>query len=113
MFKYKEVLDQTWRLGDSQHQIDPLTELEHEGTVQPLYHILGMSLEDAITISEPERLSELRAERNKRLSACDWRVNSDVVTSQEWLSYRQALRDVTIDYNCTLEVTFPTKPTGE
>jgi len=110
MFKYKQVLDKTWHLGDAEHQIDPLTELEHDGTVQPLYTILGISLEDAIAISESERLTELRAERNKRLSDCDWRVNSDVETSQEWLEYRQTLRDITIDYDCTAGVNFPTKP---
>jgi len=36
-----------------------------------------------------------RMERNSRISACDWMVLGDRVCSQEWLDYRQALRDIT------------------
>ena len=43
-------------------------------------------------------MEELRAERNKRLTDCDWVVNSDVVLSEEdkklWNDYRQELRDL-------------------
>jgi hypothetical protein len=41
---------------------------------------------------------ELRAERSKRLTACDWTVltDADLTTTQKnaWKAYRQALRDV-------------------
>lgn len=40
----------------------------------------------------------VRAERDARLSACDWTQNADVPLSDskmsEWRAYRQALRDV-------------------
>ncbi len=36
-----------------------------------------------------------RAERNKRLAETDWMANSDVTMSEEWKTYRQALRDIT------------------
>ena len=67
--------------------------------------------------AEPMKL--LREERDKRLSACDWRANSDVTLSDDWKTYRQSLRDLPasaspkIDSNGDLNmtsVTFPTEP---
>ena len=66
---------------------------------------------------EPMRL--LREERSRRLSESDWMANSDVTMSDEWKTYRQALRDLpasstpTLDSNGYLNmssVTWPTKP---
>ena len=41
---------------------------------------------------------ELREERNRRLTQCDWVLMPDVVMTEEvkqaWLDYRQALRDL-------------------
>ena len=42
--------------------------------------------------AEPMKL--LREERNKRLSECDWRVLPDQTPSDDWINYRQALRDL-------------------
>ena len=36
-----------------------------------------------------------RAERNRRLVETDWMALSDVTMSEEWRTYRQALRDIT------------------
>lgn len=36
-----------------------------------------------------------RAKRDALLSATDWMALSDVVMSQDWIDYRQALRDIT------------------
>ena len=67
--------------------------------------------------AEPMKL--LREERNKRLSDCDWRANSDLTMSDEWKTYRQALRDLpasstpVLDNNAPIgitSVTWPTKP---
>ena len=41
---------------------------------------------------EPMRL--LRIERNSRLAETDWMANSDVVMTDGWKTYRQALRDL-------------------
>ena len=35
-----------------------------------------------------------RAERNRRLAETDWMANSDVIMSDNWKTYRQALRDL-------------------
>ena len=62
-------------------------------------------------------LDLLRTERNKLLSECDWMANSDVTMTEQWRSYRQALRDITtqtptLDENGQLTaITWPTAPT--
>ena len=39
-------------------------------------------------------LEELRNKRNRRLAETDWMANSDVTMSDNWKTYRQALRDL-------------------
>lgn len=43
-------------------------------------------------------INDLRVERNKRLLACDWTQNKDVVMSEDdmnvWSDYRQSLREL-------------------
>ena len=40
-------------------------------------------------------LRNLRIKRNALLAQSDWMANSDVTMSDEWKTYRQALRDIT------------------
>ena len=67
--------------------------------------------------AEPMRL--LRVERDRLLTACDWRASSDLTLSTAWKTYRQSLRDLpasaspTLDSNGNLDmssVSFPTEP---
>ena len=65
--------------------------------------------------AEPLRL--LRLERTKLLQQSDWMANSDVVMTDEWRAYRQALRDLpetqtpALDDNGNLiNVEWPTPP---
>ena len=66
--------------------------------------------------AEPLRL--LRAQRNRLLTATDWRMVSDYPSANqtEWQTYRQALRDITtqtpsLDSNGNLTgITWPTPP---
>ena len=67
--------------------------------------------------AEPMRL--LRAERDKLLTACDWRASSDLTLSTAWKTYRQSLRDLPASASPKLDsdgnldmssVTFPTEP---
>ena len=67
--------------------------------------------------AEPMRL--LRIERNKKIAETDWRVLPDQTPSDDWINYRQALRDLpasaspTLDSNYELDltsVTWPTEP---
>jgi len=62
-------------------------------------------------------LELMRAIRNKLLLKTDWMALNDVVVSEEWKAYRQALRDLPansdpqLDENGNLtNVTWPTKP---
>ena len=45
-------------------------------------------------LNSSEAMRLLREERDLRLSACDWRANSDLTLSDSWKTYRQALRDM-------------------
>ena len=66
---------------------------------------------------EPMRL--LRIERDKKIALTDWRVLPDQTPSDNWINYRQALRDLPAsaspklnsDYELDLtSVTWPTEP---
>ena len=56
-----------------------------------------------------EKWVEIRAERNVRLSATDWRAGSDLTLSDAWKTYRQALRDVPTQSDPD-NITWPTEP---
>ena len=67
--------------------------------------------------AEPMRL--LRIERDRLLTACDWRASSDLTLTDNWKTYRQALRDLPASASPKLDsdgdldmtsVTFPTEP---
>ena len=58
-------------------------------------------------------LNGLRDKRNKLLAETDWTANSDVTMSDEWKTYRQALRDLPSGLDTVAKVNakeFPTKP---
>ena len=60
-----------------------------------------------------QRMALLRNKRNFLLAETDWMANSDVTMSNDWKTYRQALRDITktepVDMALS-NITFPTKP---
>ena len=60
------------------------------------------------------RMTSCRAERNRRLTECDWSTKSDVpmdeATRAAWLVYRQALRDVTAQEGFPDAITWPDVP---
>ena len=67
--------------------------------------------------AEPMRL--LRIERDKKIALTDWRVLPDQTSSDDWINYRQALRDLPasvtpkLDSNYELDFssfTWPTEP---
>ena len=70
--------------------------------------------EKASQAKQPEkRMARLRERRNVLLAETDWMGNSDVTMSNDWKTYRQALRDITktepVDMALS-NITFPTKP---
>ena len=67
--------------------------------------------------AEPMRL--LRVERDRLLTACDWRASSDLTLTDAWKTYRQSLRDLPASASPKLDsdgnldmssVIFPTEP---
>ena len=61
-----------------------------------------------LTAAEP--LKALRAERDRLITATDWWASSDLTMTDAQKTYRQALRDITKDYNSLDDVKWPTKP---
>ena len=65
--------------------------------------------------AEPMRL--LRIERNKKIAETDWRMLPDQPSSDDWVNYRQALRDLPasatpkLNSNYDLDLTSFTWPT--
>ena len=51
-----------------------------------------------------------RATRDSLIAATDWRFRSDLLPSQAWKDYCQALRDVTDQAGFPNEITWPTQP---
>lgn len=73
----------------------------------------------AVTPATPEQItertsakeSEVRQQRNQRLSACDWTQLPDApVLRAAWATYRQQLRDVTAQAGFPWEVVWPVAP---
>lgn len=62
------------------------------------------------TLTDEQKLANLRFERNSLLLETDWWANSDLTMTQEQIDYRQALRDITNTYSDTDSVVWPVKP---
>ena len=95
-----------------------LTIIKSDGSQEKVEDYSEIDKEVSKLLAEvPMRL--LREERNRRLQETDWMANSDVTMTDDWRTYRQALRDLpastpepTLDENGQLtNVTWPTKPT--
>lgn len=56
------------------------------------------------------KLDELRIERNRLLADTDYLALSDQTLTDAMTTYRQALRDITINYSSLDDVVWPEKP---
>ena len=70
---------------------------------------------DELVAAEP--MTELRRQRDAKLASTDWRASSDLILTDDWKNYRQALRDLpstspypTLTDGVLGNVTWPTKP---
>lgn len=65
-----------------------------------------------ITETDTAKGNEVRADRNTRLTACDWTqlADSPVTDKAAWIAYRRALRDVPSQAGFPWNVTWPTQP---
>ena len=56
--------------------------------------------QEQISVATENQWSAIRADRNRRLSDCDWTQIPDApVDGAPWMVYRQALRDITTQSN--------------
>tara|TARA_B100000902_G_scaffold131277_1_gene130133 strand:- start:115 stop:432 length:318 start_codon:yes stop_codon:yes gene_type:complete len=69
---------------------------------------------DPITITAEQiatdNLFSLRRIRNQKLAETDWWANSDLTMTQAQKDYRQALRNITVNYSSLENVVWPDKP---
>tara|TARA_R110000868_G_C10769442_1_gene754595 strand:- start:402 stop:815 length:414 start_codon:yes stop_codon:yes gene_type:complete len=79
----------------------PTPPTEAEIAAQEAARLVVMTAEAAVVV---------RATRTSLLVATDWRAVSDLVLSNEWATYRQALRDVTDQADFPNEIAWPTQP---
>ena len=59
---------------------------------------------------DAEQAKSVRASRDEKLSATDWRFRSDMTPSQAWKDYCQALRDVPAQDGFPWAITWPDAP---
>ena len=59
---------------------------------------------------DAEQATSVRASRDAKLAETDWRFRSDLSPSQEWKTYCQALRDVTIQVGFPWTINWPAQP---
>jgi hypothetical protein len=66
---------------------------------------------DGIAAKDAEQAKSVRATRNILIAECDWtQVEDSPVDKAAWATYRQALRDLTLQAGFPFDVTYPTKP---
>ena len=64
---------------------------------------------DEIIARDSEHWIGIRRVRDELLAECDWRACSDRTMSENWKTYRQALRDITTQSD-PYNITWPTIP---
>ena len=62
------------------------------------------------TTKDAEQAKSVRASRDDKLKATDWRFRSDMNPSQEWKDYCQALRDLPSATGFPWDMTWPEEP---
>lgn len=72
----------------------------------------NLSDEQVIELIKNSELNNIRRIRNQLIAETDWTQFEDIRQEirDKWKPYRQALRDITIDYTSLDTVEWPTKP---
>ena len=75
------------------------------------FGVTWLEIEEKINqLKSNQPLELLREERNKKLKDTDWWASSDLTMTDDQISYRQELRDITIHYSSLDNVKWPNKP---
>jgi len=95
-----------YRFGDTWESIEV-----PEGYEKPPKELFEAKLQELI---DAQPWKELREERNKRLTECDWVVirstSTDTPIPEEWKTYMQALRDLPSNTTDPSNPVWPTPP---
>ena len=78
------------------------------GTWRQSWSITSLT-NDEIATKNNELWMDIRIIRDELLTECDWRACSDRTMSEDWKTYRQALRDITTQSD-PYNITWPTIP---
>ncbi len=74
------------------------------------YSVADMD-DEAKTALDAQQAASMRAERNRRLSDCDWtQIADSTADKQAWATYRQSLRDVPSQDGFPWEINWPVSP---
>lgn len=71
--------------------------------------IIEQCIEIAPYVEPSPTAEQVRAERDQLLAKTDWMALSDNTLTPDWATYRQALRDVTLQEGFPYSVVWPTK----
>lgn len=73
--------------------------------------VVSDASEEEVNQRTNEKAASIRIERNAMIANCDWtQLPDSPVNKQEWITYRQALRDITIQSGFPWNVEWPIKP---
>ena len=117
---YTKVIDTPRPLADHTKNVIEGELINSNDTWKRTWIIVDASSEEITTRTEAAALN-VRITRNQRLAASDWRVTYEVEKAaidglgiqypQVWATYRQALRDITLQPGFPHNVTWPDEPT--
>ena len=83
---------------------------EIEGQWFTKYSVADMDA-DAIAAKDAEQAKSVRDQRNTKLAECDWTQLADAPVDQAaWSTYRQALRDITLQSGFPWDIQWPVAP---
>lgn len=99
----------TWTVKDDSY--DSIVWDESDSSLRPTREEVEAKLQELI---DAQPLKELREERNKRLTKCDWvairAFTTGTPVSDEWKAYMQALRDLPSTTEDPANPVWPTPP---
>ena len=88
---------------------ETLTDVEKSGSVYYLNYTIRNKTEEELALHYEHGWQDVRTKRNRILEETDYMGNSDYPITDEWRTYRQALRDITTQ-SSPFTITWPTKP---
>jgi hypothetical protein len=74
-----------------------------------VWDTVALSSEEQQSIRQAKE-SDIRNERNRKLTETDWRFRSDMNPSQAWIDYCQELRDIPAQAGFPWSVQWPSQP---